>query len=716
MAYDAGGIEYNIDMDTSELLTGEKAASKSIKNTTNEFKKLDAQAKKTQSSFGGIGRSAGQAGIQVQQFIGQIQGGQSAMLALSQQSADLGFVLGAPLLGAVVGISASLAGIFLPSLIDSEEKADLLKETLESLDRIVKQSKDGVNVLSSEFAKLAQVSESVAKAQLALSITEANKALELTRETALENVEAFDTWLGTFNAVATVDTIEEINGALDRTGWSVEQLVDNFQGGGPIRQFINLTEELGDELGLTAEESLQLVNAVKDLKVNANPQSLNNLAEVVTDLSLNSAGATNDLKSLAVNINELNLESQNAESILMLLEKAFADLSKTLDSSSESSIEYRDKLDSLIQSLQLQADTVGMTKVQVAEYRKEIALSAAATLGASEAELELIALLNEKIIASERAAQADRNRAAAARAAAQAERESKEASKSFVKGFGIEGEEDALSGGTADSEATAYSRQILSENETLLEALERRREMIELFQEWEIGSAEAHAQALEEIAKQEASEERRIMSERLSAGSDFFGASADLIGAFAGESSNAYKALFAVSKGFAIANAALQLQTAIANASALPWPANLAAITQAATLGASIASNVASITYSGGARQFGGGTSPGSMYAINETGAPEVRSYGGKDYLMETQNAKVTPLDKMGGGGVSVQIVNEPGVRATVVSENEKQVIIRTAIEQMDNKLQQDIINGTGKAGKASNQVFGQGNTRGIPQ
>ena len=51
---------------------------------------------KVNKSVSGIGRSAGMAGIQLQQFVGQVQGGQSAMLALSQQSADLGFVHGAP--------------------------------------------------------------------------------------------------------------------------------------------------------------------------------------------------------------------------------------------------------------------------------------------------------------------------------------------------------------------------------------------------------------------------------------------------------------------------------------------------------------------------------------------------------------------------------------------------------------------------------------------
>jgi hypothetical protein len=86
-----------------------------------------------QKRIGGFGRASGQAGIQFQQFIGQVQGGQSVMLALSQQSADLGFVLGAPLLGAVVGISASLAGMFLPSLFKATEGVIDLDDAIEKL-------------------------------------------------------------------------------------------------------------------------------------------------------------------------------------------------------------------------------------------------------------------------------------------------------------------------------------------------------------------------------------------------------------------------------------------------------------------------------------------------------------------------------------------------------------------------------------------------------
>ncbi len=160
------------------------------------------------------------------------------------------------------------------------------------------------------------------------------------------------------------------------------------------------------------------------------------------------------------------------------------------------------------------------------------------------------------------------------------------------------------------------------------------------------------------IIKQAADERAAIELARnsmiLSASSDFFGGMAELTGAFAGEQSGAYRALFAISKGFAIANAALQLQTAIANASALPWPANLPAIGQAVALGSQIASSIAGVNY-GGAREFGGPVDAGKMYRVGEGGKPEVFQSGGKNFMIPGDGGKVIPNDKIGGGGSGFQ-------------------------------------------------------------
>lgn len=107
-----------------------------------------------QKRIAGFGRSSGQAGIQIQQFVGQIQGGQNAMLALSQQSADLGFVLGAPLVGAIVGISASLIGFLIPSLSQSDDNVKELSVSLKSLiDRFGELSDSQKNVAKSALTE-----------------------------------------------------------------------------------------------------------------------------------------------------------------------------------------------------------------------------------------------------------------------------------------------------------------------------------------------------------------------------------------------------------------------------------------------------------------------------------------------------------------------------------------------------------------------------------
>lgn len=196
------------------------------------------------------------------------------------------------------------------------------------------------------------------------------------------------------------------------------------------------------------------------------------------------------------------------------------------------------------------------------------------------------------------------------------------------------------------------------------------------------------------IIKQAADERAAIELARnsmiLSASSDFFGGMADLTGAFAGEQSGAYKALFAISKGFAIANAALQLQTAIANASALPWPTNLPAIGQAVSLGAQIASSIGGLSY-GGAREFGGPVDAGKMYRVGEGGAPEIFQSGGKNFMIPGDGGKVIPNDKIGGGGFSqsVQVHNYSGENVqtkTSMDGKQMEVIIGEISKQISQR------------------------------
>lgn len=236
-------------------------------------------------------------------------------------------------------------------------------------------------------------------------------------------------------------------------------------------------------------------------------------------------------------------------------------------------------------------------------------------------------------------------------------------------------------------DAASPLEQIDIEEQAKIAKLEEYRnlELISL-QEFETTKNNIIKQAADERAAVELARNSMI----LSASSDFFGGMADLTGAFAGEQSGAYKALFAISKGFAIANAALQLQTAIANASALPWPANFPAIAQAVALGGQIASGIAGVNY-GGAREFGGPVDAGKMYRVGEGGAPEIFQSGGKNFMIPGDGGKVIPNDQIGGGGFSqnVQVHNYSGENVqtkTSMDGKQLEVVIGEVAKQISQR------------------------------
>lgn len=128
------------DQNISLAVTGRNEAKRALNDVINDLGRTQkavnntaGSTKKMQDGFKGVGRGAGMAGIQIQQFVGQLQGGVNPMVALSQQSADLGFALGVPLVGAVVSIAAALSTMLIPSLLQSSEATKDLRDQLKDL-------------------------------------------------------------------------------------------------------------------------------------------------------------------------------------------------------------------------------------------------------------------------------------------------------------------------------------------------------------------------------------------------------------------------------------------------------------------------------------------------------------------------------------------------------------------------------------------------------
>ncbi|MEI9572372.1 tape measure protein [Escherichia coli] len=165
--------------------------------------------------------------------------------------------------------------------------------------------------------------------------------------------------------------------------------------------------------------------------------------------------------------------------------------------------------------------------------------------------------------------------------------------------------------------------------------------------------------ARKKIAVDEANTQAAAIGSILGSASQGFDSLATMIQNTSGKSSGAYIAMFAAAKAFAVAQSTLSLNTAIMQAMADPTKltvaekmANYAAI---ASAGASLLSNIASTTMSGG-RRYGGGVSAGNAYRINEDGRSEVfQTAGGQQIFMPNKSGKIIPADKAGGVGSVVQ-------------------------------------------------------------
>ncbi|EMN0830587.1 tape measure protein [Providencia rettgeri] len=207
--------------------------------------------------------------------------------------------------------------------------------------------------------------------------------------------------------------------------------------------------------------------------------------------------------------------------------------------------------------------------------------------------------------------------------------------------------------------------QINLQEQQKLEALEKYRlidtENAQLYEDAKTAIMQQATYDRERILKQEQDEYKNNMAGLLGSTSEFASSLAGAFGDAVGESNAAYKALFAVSKAFAIAQASLNLQTAIGNALAMPWPANIPAIAQAMAAGSQLVNAVRGVNYGG--RRYGGNVSGGNPYRINESGESEIfQTYDGKQAFIPNKSGKVIPADKAGGnnsGSFTVIIHNE---------------------------------------------------------
>lgn len=215
-----------------------------------------------------------------------------------------------------------------------------------------------------------------------------------------------------------------------------------------------------------------------------------------------------------------------------------------------------------------------------------------------------------------------------------------------------------------------------------------------------------------QIAQTEADQQRASVLSILGSASQGFDSLASIIADSAGKSNAAYQVMFAASKAFAIAQSTLSLNTAIMQAMADPTAltpaqklANYAAI---ASAGASLLSNVASISYGGG-REHGGPVSASSMYRVGEGGKPEIfKASNGSQYMIPGDNGRVISNRDMGSGGGAfhyspvIQVNGDPTEQTLAMLE----AAVKRGAQQGYAMAVSDVASGKGKLSNALTNNF----------
>ncbi|EMR2388822.1 tape measure protein [Klebsiella pneumoniae] len=418
-----------------------------------------------------------------------------------------------------------------------------------------------------------------------------------------------------------------VHDGLIQKGWSLEQVQSAVaKAFGNTADEINRANQAGQNFN---PKALQVSPPTADGdKVILNLEEQNELLKIqderqraVTKARMQAAKVTDNPNQIskAGDLAGENYDLQKAEEARQEAQRKGAQQDKRSASAAES---VAQKLDKLRAAQNLSTESVEKRRIQEAGLRAEQSLGSTAT----QKQLDEARALGE---ANERAAISIQKRK-------EAEQGQKYARQEIASG---QSSVDHSTGQAIDPLA-----QVNLQEQQKLEALARYQEIdkqnTQLYEDAKTAILQQASYQRQAILQQEQQTYQQNISSLLGESSNFAGSLADAIGQAAGKSSAAYQALFAISKGFAIAQASLNLQTAISNAMAIPWPANIPAIAQALSAGTQIVNAISGINYSGG-RKNGGSVSPGNIYPVGEGNLPELMQTSKGLFMIPGDGGKV---------------------------------------------------------------------------
>lgn len=674
MSGNLGTIYYEVDARTGKLLTAGKQADdafdrieRGAMKADSGVKKLNTQLTKTSAAVKtNLSPAIRNASYQIADLATQLQMGGNALQAFAVQGAQL--LAGFGTMGAVAGAVLAIAGAMGGSLSQGADSAagsiEYLDKAITKLNDVIAVNEQGVTVMTDSYANLSKVNAEVAKQMRNMAEIQAIAALrDLKEQAGQAQGEMSSFWRSLQGGKADAQAAAQALDDLGITTNDYKEAIAILNANQPTTQaqMATLAKSvmyIGEEYNLTNQQAYEFIRALNRAATTRTPEAMQELSGFMQVLLQDTENGNEAFRELAIKFVDAQTKGAMLEDQLNRLKGAISDAAEEARNANFTRMldGVAARLATIEQGweagLRMQLKAQGYTEEQIDElvnmetvYRD----AKAAQDEKNRADREAVALAKRQ--AAEAARKAKQEEAEAQRKAKQLAAQKEQAGR-FTQQVMTE---YLTTVDPATGQAFNPAAQVEMQEQQKKAALDKYRQLGVLdeqqYQNTLTAIQKTASMRRQQIIKDEADTLFNNQQQLIGTFGDFFGELSGVIADGAGEQNAAYQALFAVQKGFVLASAALSLQKALAEANALPFPANLPAYAQAMSAGTQIISAIRGIAFGGG-RYNGGAVGAGNLYRVGEHGKPEIfKANNGSQYMIPGDNGRVISNRDIGGGG-----------------------------------------------------------------
>ncbi|MEY6719381.1 hypothetical protein AB9A97_07490 [Escherichia coli] len=673
MSGNLGTIYYEVDARTGKLLAAQQQADEAFdriergaRKADSGVKKLNTQMTKTSAAVkSNLSPAIRNASYQIADLATQLQMGGNALQAFAVQGAQL--LAGFGTMGAVAGAVLAIAGAMGGSLAQGADSAagsvEYLDKAITKLNEVIAVNEQGVTVMTDSYANLSKVNAEVAKQMRNMAEIQAIAALrDLKEQAGQAQGEMSSFWRGLQGGKADAQAAAQALDDLGITTNDYKEAIAILNANQPTTQaqMATLAKSvmcIGEEYNLTNQQAYEFIRALNKAATTRTPEAMQELSGFMQVLLQDTENGNEAFRELAIKFVDAQTKGAMLEDQLNRLKGAISDAATEARNANFTTMlnTVAARLATIEQGweagVRMQMKAQGYTEEQIDEYvNMETAYrdAKAALDEKNKADREAIALSKRQ--AAEAARKAKQEEAEAQRKAKQLAAQKEQAGR-FTQQVMTEYQTTV---DPATGQALNPAAQVEMQEQQKKAALDKYRQLGVLgeqqYQNTLTAIQKTASMRRQQIIKDEADTLFNNQQQLIGSFGDFFGELAGVISDGEGEQNAAYRALFAVQKGFVLASAALSLQKALAEANALPFPANLPAYAQAMSAGTQILSAIRGIAFGGG-RYNGGAVDSGKFYRVGESNKPELFQSGGRQYMIPGEGGRIIPNRDIGGGG-----------------------------------------------------------------